>query len=197
LGPLGTALLPYERPRALLIDEFDKSDFDLPGDLLEVLERGEFEIQELARHKESVVEVREWSGLQRHRIERGRVQCTNFPIIVITSNGEREFPAPFLRRCVRFAMPRPQADFLRRVVTAHLGVQIAGRETTGSTIREFVDRLERGNRLALDQLLSAIYLLTGEHAPEGAQRARLQELVLRDLAGGESPSAAYGKDEGS
>ena len=38
LGPLGTALLPYERPRVLLIDEIDKSDVDLPNDLLNVLE---------------------------------------------------------------------------------------------------------------------------------------------------------------
>src|SRR5262249_40832488 len=44
LGPLGTALLPDKKPRALLIDELDKSDIDLPGDLLEILERGEYEI---------------------------------------------------------------------------------------------------------------------------------------------------------
>ena len=41
LGPLGTALLPSGRPRALLIDEIDKSDLDLPSDLLEVMERVE------------------------------------------------------------------------------------------------------------------------------------------------------------
>src|SRR6185312_3094666 len=40
LGPLGTALLPSTRPRDMLIDEIDKSDLDLPGDLLDVLERG-------------------------------------------------------------------------------------------------------------------------------------------------------------
>lgn len=40
LGPLGTALLPSPRPRALLVDEIDKADLDLPGDLLDVLERG-------------------------------------------------------------------------------------------------------------------------------------------------------------
>src|SRR5947209_17649716 len=43
LGPLGTALLPTTRPRALLIDEIDKSDIDLPNDLLNVFDRGEFE----------------------------------------------------------------------------------------------------------------------------------------------------------
>ena len=49
LGPLGTALLPVERPRVLLVDELDKSDIDLPNDLLDVFEEGEFTIQEIAR----------------------------------------------------------------------------------------------------------------------------------------------------
>ncbi|MGW3399067.1 hypothetical protein [Streptomyces hydrogenans] len=54
LGPLGTALLPYELPRVLLIDELDKSDIDLPNDLLHVLESGSYAIPELvsARHQE-------------------------------------------------------------------------------------------------------------------------------------------------
>lgn len=49
LGPLGTALLPQDRPRVLLVDEIDKSDIDLPGDLLTVFEDGGFDIPELAR----------------------------------------------------------------------------------------------------------------------------------------------------
>ena len=49
LGPLGTALLPADKPRVLLIDEIDKSDIDLPNDLLHVLEDGEFTIPELER----------------------------------------------------------------------------------------------------------------------------------------------------
>src|SRR5262249_15364466 len=49
LGPLGTALLPSDTPRVLLIDELDKSDIDLPNDLLNVLEEGEFSIPELER----------------------------------------------------------------------------------------------------------------------------------------------------
>ena len=49
LGPLGTALLPGARPRVLLVDELDKSDIDLPNDLLDVFEEGEFTIPELAR----------------------------------------------------------------------------------------------------------------------------------------------------
>ncbi|PSB65246.1 AAA family ATPase, partial [filamentous cyanobacterium CCP1] len=49
LGPLGTALLPSSRPRILIIDEIDKSDIDLPNDLLTIFEEGRFEIPELAR----------------------------------------------------------------------------------------------------------------------------------------------------
>lgn len=49
LGPLGTALYPRPRPRVLLVDEIDKSDIDLPNDLLHVFEEGSFEIPELAR----------------------------------------------------------------------------------------------------------------------------------------------------
>jgi MoxR-like ATPase len=55
LGPLGTALVGSTRPRALLIDEIDKSDLDLPSDLLDVLERGEFDIPELARYEQNKV----------------------------------------------------------------------------------------------------------------------------------------------
>src|SRR5262249_29718649 len=57
LGPLGTALLPSKRPRVLLIDEIDKSDIDLPNDLLNVFEEGTFEIPELARLSDRSREV--------------------------------------------------------------------------------------------------------------------------------------------
>ena len=57
LGPLGTALASPNQ-RALLIDELDKSDLDLPGDLLEVLERGEFVISEIVREDKNDVSLR-------------------------------------------------------------------------------------------------------------------------------------------
>jgi MoxR-like ATPase len=57
LGPLGTALIPSKKPRVLLIDEIDKSDIDLPNDLLTILEEGGFEIPELVRIKEKVSKV--------------------------------------------------------------------------------------------------------------------------------------------
>ncbi|WP_369241361.1 AAA family ATPase [Streptomyces sp. R21] len=184
LGPLGTALLPGERPRALLIDEIDKGDLDLPSDLLEVLERGEFEIPELARYRETEVRVREWGSTERSRVERGRVQCGHFPFIVMTSNGERDFPPAFLRRCIRFTMPPPNAEALLRIVQAHLDVG-AEPERSGAVhelIHAFVERVASGQTLAIDQLLNAVHLLTGGSALAGEEKQEVMDLVLRGLS---------------
>ncbi|MFK4226637.1 AAA family ATPase [Streptomyces sp. NPDC019890] len=184
MGPLGTALLPAERPRALLIDEIDKSDLDLPSDLLDVLERGEFEIPELARYTRDVVEVREWGGDVRRPVQRGRVQCEQFPFIVMTSNGERDFPAAFLRRCIRYTMPKPTVDALRRVVEAHLeiGTDTERSGAVDTLIEAFVGRVAAGESLAVDQLLNAVHLLTGGGAPAGEDKQEVLDLVLRELS---------------
>ncbi|WMC89789.1 AAA family ATPase [Streptomyces rochei] len=183
LGPLGTALLPTERPRALLIDEIDKSDLDLPSDLLDVLEHGEFEIPELSRYREDVIEVREWAGDDVHPIVKGRVQCDNFPFIVLTSNGERDFPAAFLRRCIRYTMPMPDAESLRRVVAAHFETAVESPGPVDSLILSFVERLRAGESLAVDQLLNAVHVLTSAQAPEDDAAQDVKELILRELTG--------------
>ncbi|WP_149181652.1 MoxR family ATPase [Streptomyces sp. TRM49041] len=182
MGPLGTALLPTPRPRALLIDEIDKSDLDLPSDLLDVLERGEFEIPELARYGKDVVAVREWGGDTLHEVRRGRVQCTEFPFIVMTSNGERDFPAAFLRRCIRFTMPMPTPETLLRVVEAHLGADAARSAAAGELVGAFVERLTAGESLAVDQLLNAVHLLAGGSAPDEERRQAVVDLLLRELS---------------
>jgi MoxR-like ATPase len=182
LGPLGTALLPAERPRALLIDEIDKSDLDLPSDLLNVLERGEYEIPELARHKQARVNVQEWGGGRPHTITQGRVQCTEFPFIVITNNGERDFPPPFLRRCVRFSMPSlANTDMLKRVVRAHLSAVDVRKGPVLELINEFAARVGSGELLAVDQLLGAAHLLSTGNIPTGARRKSLLDQLLREL----------------
>jgi MoxR-like ATPase len=185
LGPLGTALLPGERPRALLIDEIDKSDLDLPSDLLDVLERGEFRIPELVRHRVRRAPVREWGEEERtYTVPDGRVQCTRFPFIVMTSNGERDFPAPFLRRCIRYTMPTPTVDTLRDAVAAHLEQVVPDSGPVPELIREFAARMARGDALAVDQLLNAVRLISDPQAPSGAQRDRILDLLLRELSGG-------------
>ncbi|SHI52254.1 AAA family ATPase [Streptomyces sp. 3214.6] len=183
LGPLGTALLPTERlPRALLIDEIDKSDFDLPSDLLDVLEHGEFEIPELARYQRDEVDVREWGGEGLHRIVKGRVQCDTFPFIVMTSNGERDFPAAFLRRCIRFTMPAPTVESLRAVVAAHLEVDTEHSASVDTLIARFIERLAAGESLAVDQLLNAVHVLTSTAASESDTAQDVVDLILRELS---------------
>jgi MoxR-like ATPase len=156
LGPLGTALLPSARPRVLLIDEVDKSDLDLPNDLLTAFEDGEFEIPELVRQAERFAdaEVSTTDSLQRVRVHHGRVRCSSFPIVVMTSNGEREFPPAFLRRCIPVQIQQPDRAKLDEIVAAHLpGLS----PTSAELITRFLNADDPA-ALATDQLLNAIYL---------------------------------------
>jgi len=184
LGPLGTALLGEGKPRVLLIDELDKGELDLPGDLLNVLERGEYEIPELNRLGEGTLPIREVDSDEKHPIPGGRILCTVFPIIVMTSNGEREFPGPFLRRCVRVSLKLPSEDQLVDIVAAHFnGPAVAERER--SLIKAFAERINaapgRQARLAVDQLLNSIFLVTRADSPSDTERAQLVELIQREL----------------
>jgi MoxR-like ATPase len=180
LGPLGTALLPWERPRVLLIDELDKSDIDLPNDLLNVFEEGRYEIPELARlgDDQGVIEVVTADAAARVPVTRGSVSCRAFPFVVITSNGERQFPPAFLRRCVRLDIQPPDEEGLVSIVTAQLGADAAAASST--MIREFLGRRERGD-LATDQLLNAIYLAMSGSRPQGETLDRLIDRLLRTL----------------
>ncbi|WP_367326150.1 AAA family ATPase [Streptomyces sp. HUAS ZL42] len=179
LGPLGTALLPSELPRVLLIDELDKSDIDLPNDLLNTLEEGEFALPELERlaDREPAVEVLTHDG-ERVAVHGGRVACTTFPVIVLTSNGERDFPAPLLRRCVQLELEPPGEDQLTAMVAAHLGEEsvVSGRDL----ITRFLDR-EPGEVVAADQLLNALFLT--QHAPhaERLTRERIADMLMQPL----------------
>lgn len=126
LGPLGTALLPGPTPRVLLIDELDKGNYDLPNDLLHVLEEGAFEIGELARVPEegSTFDVRpaEVSDPPTVTVPEGRVRVHHHPVVVITTNNEREFPEAFMRRVVSLEMKRPQDEAtFGRIVKAQWG----------------------------------------------------------------------------
>jgi MoxR-like ATPase len=184
LGPLGTALLPGERPRVLLIDELDKSDIDLPNDLLHVFEEGSYEIPELVRVADLAPEVEvltdggEGDGA-RVVVRDGRVRCSAFPFVVLTSNGERELPPAFLRRCLRLDILVPDLQRLRRIVLAHLGA--ADPAAVEQLLSEFVGRRESGQLLATDQLLNAIFLVAQGRIPEGVERGQLLNAILREL----------------
>lgn len=174
LGPLGTAFLTYKRPRVLLIDEIDKSDINLPNDLLNLFEEGEYKIPELARlakgnsiasekseQPDTSVEVQTHDG-STACIETGRVRCYEFPIIILTSNGERDFPPAFLRRCLRITMPDPNEKALTEIVKAHL------KDASEHKIEQLVSKFflkRKDGILAPDQLLNVVYLLTRQFGP--------------------------------
>ena len=96
LGPLGEAFAAKER-RVLLIDEADKADIEFPNDLLHELDRMRFRILET---DEEVV------AAQR-------------PVVIITSNNEKELPDAFLRRCVFHFIEFPDLELMRRIVHVH------------------------------------------------------------------------------
>ncbi|MEW2115406.1 MoxR family ATPase [Streptomyces sp. NPDC005474] len=179
LGPLGTALLPTARPRVLLVDELDKSDIDLPNDLLAVLEEGEFGIPELERIAEHrpAVRVRDHDG-RPVEVHEGRVRCHAFPFIVLTSNGERDFPVPLLRRCVHLHLEPPDEDRLAAMVRAHFGEDAA--EQHAGIIARFLER-RPGEQRAADQLLNAVYLTRHAQDEEPGTRAHLAEQLMRPL----------------
>ncbi|MGW0390958.1 AAA family ATPase [Streptomyces sp. NPDC003042] len=176
LGPLGTALLPTARPRVLLIDELDKSDIDLPNDLLNVLEEGEFTLPELERVADTEPEVQVLTDDgAKVTVRDGRVRCRAFPFIILTSNGERDFPAALLRRCLQLKLGQPGEKRLATMVRAHLGEEAA--RLGADLIREFLSR-SRSELVAADQLLNAIYLT---HYAAPPTREDLADLLIQRL----------------
>lgn len=96
LGPLGRAF-DAEARQVVLIDEIDKADLEFPNDLLHELDVMSFTIPETGR------EVR-----ARHR-----------PVVIITSNNEKELPDAFLRRCVFHWIDFPDRDLMAKIVHVH------------------------------------------------------------------------------
>jgi MoxR-like ATPase len=179
LGPLGTAFLPSRYPRVLLIDEIDKADINLPNDLLNLFEEGGYVIPELMRlsSQAPVISVNTADGMDTS-IHNGYVQCAEFPLVILTSNGERDFPPAFLRRCLRVNMPSPSADALTAIVQMHLRTENLDNEVQ-NLIQLFLSRRDgREESLATDQLLNSIYLLT-----QGRNRnfENLQDLLFKSL----------------
>ena len=113
--------------------------------------------------------------------EDGMVRREHFPVIVFTSNGERAFSPPFLRRCVRFEMPAADKDRLVRIVAAHLGDAAASAED--DAITAFAERLGRRDPLAINQILEFVSLVTGDAPPGSEARKRLEEILLQELSG--------------
>jgi MoxR-like ATPase len=197
LGPLGTALLPSPRPRVLIIDEIDKSDIDLPNDLLTIFEEGRFEIPELARleqkdsnHPPTQARVRtaytddeEWTRQdKRVSIQGGRIACQEFPLVFLTSNGERDFPAPFLRRCLRLTMRDPDRSELEQIIKAQLKECDISDGEISQLIDQFIARRRKG-KLATDQLLNALFMILRDRDLVRDRKSTLIDRLLASLEG--------------
>ena len=96
LGPLGKAFASSER-KVLLIDEVDKADLEFPNDLLHEIDRMRFTIPETG----------------------DEVVATHRPVVIITSNNEKELPDAFLRRCVFHFIDFPDQELMKRIVRVH------------------------------------------------------------------------------
>jgi MoxR-like ATPase len=95
-GKLWDAFTSEQRP-VLLIDEIDKADIEFPNDLLLELDRMEFHVYETGE----------------------TIKAKQRPIIMITSNNEKELPDAFLRRCFFHYIKFPDADTMNRIVDVH------------------------------------------------------------------------------
>jgi MoxR-like ATPase len=192
LGSVGTAFLPSHRPRVLLIDEIDKCDINLPNDLLELFEEGRYEIPELVRCKDELPEmpVRTADRDLSATIRNGRVFCHQFPLVIMTSNGERDFPPAFLRRCLRIDMPNPTENeaALREIVEAHLRRTYAddaswqaAQATIAEIVRDFVQMGDaKTTDIATDQLLNLVHVMTRSSRPDDIKR--LKQVLLQGLS---------------
>lgn len=96
LGPLGKAFSSSSRV-VLLIDEVDKADLEFPNDLLHELDRMSFVVSETG----------------------DEVKAKQRPIVLITSNNEKELPDAFLRRCIFHFLDFPSEELMKRIIQVH------------------------------------------------------------------------------
>jgi MoxR-like ATPase len=149
-------------PVVLLIDEIDKADIEFPNDLLLELDRMEFYVYETRR----------------------RVAAKHRPIVVITSNNEKELPDAFLRRCFFHYIRFPDRETMERIVQAHF--PDIRRDLAREALNVFfqvrgVNELKK--KPATSELLDWLKLLMIEDMPAEALRTQDQKVAIPPLYG--------------
>ncbi|WP_440995505.1 AAA family ATPase [Arhodomonas sp. SL1] len=149
-------------PPVLLIDEIDKADIEFPNDLLRELDRMEFHVYETQQTIRA-----------RHR-----------PVIIITSNNEKELPDAFLRRCFFHYISFPDRETMERIIAVHFP------DLKGSLIREALEvffglREMPGikKRPSTSELLDWLKLLMAEDVDPAVLRESNREKTLPPLYG--------------
>lgn len=134
----------------LLIDEIDKADIEFPNDLLRELDRMEFYVYET---RETIV--------ARHR-----------PIIIITSNNEKELPDAFLRRCFFHYIRFPDRSTMQKIVDVHFpGLKQALLKAALEVFFDIRDMPGLKKKPSTSELLDWIKLLVAEDIPEEALKS--------------------------
>ena len=161
LGPLGQALAAPSRV-VLLIDEIDKADIEFPNDLLQELDRMEFTVEETGEMVRA-----------RHR-----------PVVIITSNNEKELPDAFLRRCFFHYIKFPDAATMQSIVDVHFpGLK---KELLGAALKSFYDvRNLPGlkKKPSTSELLDWLKLLVAEDIPIEVLQSKDDKVSVPPLVG--------------
>jgi len=134
----------------LLIDEVDKADIEFPNDLLQELDRMEFHVYETGEN----------------------VKATVRPVVIITSNNEKELPDAFLRRCFFHYINFPEADTLRKIVEVHFpGIKDALVATAMTQFYEIREQAGLKKKPSTSEILDWLKLLLAEDlSPEDLKR---------------------------
>ena len=134
LGPLGD-VIHQGRRKVVLLDEIDKADIDFPNDLLDVLDRFQFQIDDLPLNEEDDCLHERYFG-RTVELKDDAIR----PIVIITSNREKRLPEAFLRRCLYVRLRFPErVDTLIDIVRKNTGLteEAMGREILEAVVKCF------------------------------------------------------------
>src|ERR1700684_1562936 len=160
-GKLWEAFVADERP-VLLIDEIDKADIEFPNDLLQELDRMEFFVYEAGE----------------------TVRARRRPIVVITSNNEKELPDAFLRRCFFHYIRFPDAETMRSIIDVHFpGIKHSLVAEALRLFYEIRDVPGMKKKPSTSELLDWLKLLLAEDIPPEALRTPGHQASIPPLYG--------------
>jgi MoxR-like ATPase len=175
LGPLGTAFLPYRTPRVLLIDRLDRAEIGLPEDLCTVLTAGGFALPgagstglRVSSHDDPSAAV---------PLPDGAVRCRAFPVVVITTTGERDLPSDLVRRCVTLRSQRPGPDLLRAIAANRFPTEPGRPGPAPDAVDAFVERAAAAEGPVLERFLDALRLAADGVLQAVAEGGNWQEAV--------------------
>jgi MoxR-like ATPase len=160
-GPLWESF-DADSPSVVLIDEVDKADIEFPNDLLRELDRMEFYVYET----------------------RELVKAKHRPVIIITSNNEKELPDAFLRRCFFHYISFPDKDTMTKIVDVHFpGVKKSLLREALEVFFEIRDVPGLKKKPSTSELLDWLKLLMAEDISADALRSQDERKIIPPLAG--------------